>query len=96
MIRIRLNQNLNATQSEHPEFQALSELLVSFDFIGSTEQRAPFYKNTMNWLNHVDTKNWPTPPEGAMLNSNYQIDWATVTPLRNQALTSDKVIHIGE
>ncbi|WP_179952211.1 ammonia-forming cytochrome c nitrite reductase subunit c552 [Marinicella rhabdoformis] len=91
-----LNQILSATQNEHPELQVLSEHLVSFDFIGNTEQRAPFYKNTMNWLNHVDTKNWPTPPEGSMLKSNYQIDWEMITPLRNQALTTDKVIHIGE
>jgi len=90
---------INESTAEHLEIPALNELkaiLKSYDFIADQASRLKVEKKILAWINGIDFSKWPPPPDGSMLNLNYSLKMDLIEPLRREALSEDKRIHVGE
>jgi hypothetical protein len=90
-----LEKILAGNQKAYPELSELAAAIRDFDFIADQAAREQVVNAVRQWQQQ-DLSQWPEPPEGAMLLPGYQLNRVLIDPLLAEALSSEKVIHIGE
>jgi hypothetical protein len=83
-------------QVAYDDLLKLKAVLTPFDFIADQAIRVETEQLALNWFNQTDFSAWPIPPVGSMINPNYSLMIELIQPLREEAMSSDKAIDIGE
>ena len=81
---------------ESQEFSDFVNIIKEFDFIENNSKRSELSVDYWSYYNSIDKSQWQTPPEGALLDSEYQLKIDEIIKLRELALAQNKQIDIGE
>ncbi|MCF6319559.1 MAG: hypothetical protein L3J83_09845 [Proteobacteria bacterium] len=91
-----INTILKGLAIESGDYIKLQDALLKFDFIADLPLRSKVISSAWKEYNLMDKSNWAAPPEGSLLNKDYQLDIKSLIRLKNISLQAHKVIDIGE
>ena len=91
-----LNSILKDLSIESIEFTHLLNTMSQFDFIADTDLRSHVLIEVWTAFNKIERSHWQSPPEGALLDNNYQLNITKILELRDISLQESKQIEIGE
>ena len=81
---------------ESQEFSDFLNIIKGFDFIENSSKRSEWSVDYWSYYNSIDKSQWQSPPEGALLDNEYQLKIDEIIKLRELALAQNKQIDIGE
>lgn len=91
-----LNSILDSLSIESQAFVPMKKASKNFDFIAELNKRSEILIQTWIAFNQIDRSQWPQPPQGSLLSSNYQLNIEQLIALRELAMSESKQIEIGE